>query len=83
MLYYTNFMQETQIKVEYNAFKELFPIYIKLLLRKEKIKLVSIKSQSNKSTLIIETTRSKRTQLVEKMYNFNNLFKIQKIEYEY
>jgi len=76
-------MQETQIKVEYDAFKELFPIYLKLLLRGEKIKLISAKFQKGKTTFKIETTKDKRIEIIEKFYNFNNLFNIQKIEYEY
>ena len=76
-------MQETQIKVEYDAFKELFPIYLKLLLRREKIKLISSIFQRDRATFKIETTKDKRKELIEKFYSFNNLFNIQKIEYEY
>lgn len=77
-------MLETQIKAEFAAFRELLPIYLKVVSFRLKIGLKISKITRNQIVFsVITNSKDERFKIIESLYGFGNLFNIQKIEFKY
>jgi len=76
-------MPETQIKVEILEFYEVFPYYLKFLKNKLKINSLEVKKYKGYFIVKLNCTNEEIFNLIENLYNFRDIFKIQKISYNY
>jgi len=76
-------MPETQIKLEILSYKELFPFYLKFLSKKLKINNSRIKIYKNYLIFSLIAEKNEIPNFIENLYNYGDLFKIQKIVYDY
>lgn len=76
-------MAETQIRVEVDAFKEAFPFYVRIVSKRLKIELKSIKKYKQYFLINLIADGDKSYQFIENLYNFGNLFNIQTVKFDY
>lgn len=76
-------MAETQIRIEIEAFKEIFPVYVKIVSQKHKILLKAIKKSKQYFFVSVVSDGPSCYQFIENLYNFGNLFNIQTIKFNY
>lgn len=76
-------MPETQIRIEIKAYLGLFPFYLRLISKKLKIEISSIKKYRQFFLLNTTSQADEIYYLIENLYNFGNFFNIQSIKFDY
>ena len=76
-------MPETKIKVEISAFKRLFPLYVRILGKRLNFEVSSIKKYKNYFLISTSEKSEEIFKLVSNLYNFNDLYNIQKVIFDY
>lgn len=77
-------MPETQIKIEIQAFFDLFPLFCKFQVRKSRGVLKTIKRQKQFFILTVELEKKDEIFILcEDFYIFKNLFNVQKVIFDY